>query len=312
MKIYVSTPVEPVFYAAEELKKYLEMMDSSVHAEIIEGAGTDGICLSVGEYENIDPMIEDVIDAEIDCLNGYIKGSNGRSVLMGVYNYLKSAGCMWVRPGKLGEFIPEKEMGAHAFSLHIKADALFRGDCIEGAVSLENVVDTIEWLPKINMNLFMIQFIQPYNILRRWYEHDLSLHKEKGEFNEQMAEEITSEIERHVKKRGLQLHALGHGYMFEPYGVRHLGPGRKYVPTEEAYGDIAQIGGKRELFMGSPAYTQLCMSNPAVRRKMVNFLRSVQQKKAGRRLVIRRWRRRPVMERRLRLTVLIVEKRRRS
>ena len=40
-----------------------------------------------------------------------------------------------------------------------KADQPFRGQCIEGAVSYENVRDTIEWLPKVNANLFMIQQI---------------------------------------------------------------------------------------------------------------------------------------------------------
>ena len=279
MKIYAASPCETVLYAAEELKKYLEMMDSSVHAEIVKGEGTDGIILSVGLYDGVDPMIEDVIDAEIDCLKGYIRGSNGRSVLMGVYNYLKSAGCLWVRPGKKGEFIPEKEMGAHAFSMHKKADFPFRGECIEGAVSMENVIETVEWLPKVDMNLFMMEQIVPYNYMSRWYKHQMSRHKTDTGVTFEDVEKMIPVIEQFIHKCGLQLHALGHGYQLERYGIRYQGRHIQYELNEAARQDIALRNGTRELYLGSPNFTQMCMSSERARKGQVDFLVSYLERK---------------------------------
>ncbi len=151
-------------YAAEELKKYIEMLDPSVNAEITSDKCSDGIVfgllseLGLDFSDVTDAMIDDVVDVKIDSLCGYIAGSNERSILFGVYDYLKSAGCRWVRPGVKGEYIP-------------KVDYPFRGECSEGAVCYEHMRDTVYWLPKVNMNLFMIQWLVPYNFMSRWYTH---------------------------------------------------------------------------------------------------------------------------------------------
>ena len=98
MKIVILRNTETLNYAAEELKKYLEMMDSSVSAEITTDKNEEGITLgllsdlALDESDVNDPMIDDVVDVKIDSLRGYIAGSNERSVLFGVYKYLKSAG----------------------------------------------------------------------------------------------------------------------------------------------------------------------------------------------------------------------------
>ncbi len=84
---------------------------------------------------------------------------------------------MWVRPGKLGEYIPQKLMADHSCKFYKKADCDFRGECIEGAPSLENVVETVEFLPKINANLFMMEYIVPFNYISRWTMHEKILIK---------------------------------------------------------------------------------------------------------------------------------------
>ena len=108
MKIHILNGNDTLKYAAQELKKYIGMM-CGAEAEISseEGELKLGLLseLSLSEEGVIDPMLDDVIDAEVKGLSGHIAGSNTRSVLMGVYNYLKSAGCAWVRPGKDGEYI---------------------------------------------------------------------------------------------------------------------------------------------------------------------------------------------------------------
>ena len=167
MKIHILRDTETIRYAADELKKYAYMMcgiDAEISAD--EGEIKLGLLsdLSLSEEGNDDPMIDDVIDISVSGFSGHIAGSNGRSVLMGVYNYLKSAGAMWVRPGVNGEFIPNADLLSHSFDFRKKADYSFRGECIEGAVSYEHLRDTVEWLPNVNMNFFMIAFTG----VRRW------------------------------------------------------------------------------------------------------------------------------------------------
>ena len=159
MKIHILHDSKTIRYAAEELKKYLGKM-SGISAEISTNSGDIklGFLSELGLSLDgvLDSMIDDVIDARIEGLSGYIAGSNERSILMGVYNYFKSAGAMWVRPGECGEYIPQFDLSSHVFVMRKKADYSFRGECIEGAVSYEHLRDTVEWLPKVNMNFFMI------------------------------------------------------------------------------------------------------------------------------------------------------------
>jgi hypothetical protein len=131
MKIYVSRNTETLIYAASELAKYLHMMDESITAEIAVGVvGNKGYGIALGLLDElslptdgvVDAVLDDVTDIDVKALSGHIAGSNERSVLTGVYNFLKSAGCLWVRPGDDGEYIPKKSMKEHSFVWRKKAD----------------------------------------------------------------------------------------------------------------------------------------------------------------------------------------------
>ena len=282
IKIRITKDTETLRYAAEELKKYVKIMTgeeldvSLSEGDIVLGLLSD---LSLSEEGVDDPMIDDVIDVNIDGLRGYIGGSNERSVLMGVYNYLKSAGCRWVRPGDGGEYIPKADLASHSFVFRKKADLAFRGECIEGAVSFEHVRDTILWLPKVNMNLFMMEQVVPYNYMSRWYNHEASTVKESEGLTFEDVSEFIPVLEKTIKKCGLQLHALGHGYLLEPYGIHYKTYDDEYTMTKEALEDVALVNGKRELFQGSPNFTQLCMSKDRARLGLVNFLVGYLEKK---------------------------------
>lgn len=283
MKIQILKNNETINYAASELAKYLEMMDNGIKCEITSSDGDIklGILsqLSLSDSDVDDAMIDDVIDIAIDNMQGYIAGSNDRSVLMGVYNFLKSAGCMWVRPGDDGEYIPQKCMQSHSYTYRKKADIAFRGECIEGAVSFENLRDHILWLPKVNMNLFMMEQIVPYNYISRWYKHTVSTVKEDENISFEQVGEYTVMLEKLIKKCGLQLHALGHGYLLEPYGIHYKTAQDQYELTDEAREDIALVGGVRELYHGSPNFTQLCFSKDKARLGLVKFLLDYLDKK---------------------------------
>ncbi len=265
MNIQTQVFSETLQYAAEELKKYLLMMDPALADEV-------EISLFVKKYEDIDPLMDDIIEIDIEKMKGTISGSNERSVLMGVYNFLKSAGCMWVRPGKLGEYIPQKPMADYSLKFYKKADLPFRGECIEGGVSLENVVDTVEWLPKVNANLFMIQHVVPYVLFTRWYEHVDNPYKEAEDFPYELGKEYVTRIEKEVKKRGLQLHTIGHGYIYEKYGLPYRKRSDTYYASEEAISAMAMINGKRGFFKLVPNHTQPCMSQASVRKNMADWL----------------------------------------
>lgn len=276
MNIRLPRHTETLDYAAEELSRYLGRMCDTDGFEISLGLLSD---FSLSEEGVGDPMIDDVIDVDIRDGKGYIAGSNERSVLQGVYLYLKSGGCMWVRPGADGEYIPQKEMSDHRFKYRKKADFPFRGECIEGAVSFEHVRDTVLWLPKVGMNLFMMEQIVPYNYMSRWYEHEASTTKQDEGVSFEKIGEYVAQLEKTIKKCGLQLHALGHGYLLEPYGVHYKKYGLHYDLPDAAREDVALVGGKRELFHGSPNFTQLCMSKDSARLGLVNFLVSYLERK---------------------------------
>jgi hypothetical protein len=217
-------------------------------------------------------MIDDVIDVDIDRLNGYIAGSNERSVLMGVYNYLKSAGCRWVRPTEKGEYIPKADMTAHSFKFRKKADYPFRGECIEGAVSFEHLRDTVIWLPKANMNMFMIEQIVPYNYMNRWYRHLVNTKMPHDDIPYEQYCDYCLQLEHLIKKLGLQLHVMGHGALNEPFGIRHMVSGMEYNVPEDVKQALALVNGKRELYGKSPFFTHLCMSKEWVQDKVVKWL----------------------------------------
>lgn len=275
---------ETAVYAAEELKKYLDMMDYGFCENIVftESAKTDfedGV-IKLGLLDDFgfdtsdvrDYACDDVLYIDVKDGSGIIAGSNIRSILLSVYRFLREAGCAFVRPGKDGEIIPKKDMSVFSFNMRKKADYPFRGECVEGAVSFEHIRDTVIWSPKVGMNMFMMEQIIPYNYMSRWYMHTSNTVKEDENVSFEKVGEMVKEIEAIIKKCGLQLHSLGHGYLLEPYGIHYKTINDKYELNDEARQDIALVKGKRELYLGSPNFTHLCYSNKAIRKKLIDWL----------------------------------------
>ncbi|MBE7050952.1 MAG: DUF4838 domain-containing protein [Ruminococcaceae bacterium] len=282
---------ETALYAAEELKKYLDIIHPEFCEKIVFSQENDNYItkdeiklgllsdFSLDTSDVHDEICDDVVYIDVKNGSGIIAGSNIRSILLSVYAYLKAAGCVFLRPGDDGEIIPERDMSCFSHLYRKKADFSFRGECIEGAVSFEHVRDTIIWSPKVGMNLFMIQQIIPYNLMSRWYKHTSSTFLKDENVSFEEVGEMIAKLEPIIKKCGLQLHAPGHGYLLEPYGIHYKTINDDYELTEEARQDIAVVGGKRELFLGSPNFTQLCYSNPKIRRRVVDWLVGYVQKK---------------------------------
>ena len=268
-------------YYMSELEKYVKKVTRG-EVEVVCELGAkprdnalvlchlDELCLDT--YDLFDPMTEDIIDIDVKGGTGHIAGSNDRSILIGIYKYLKSAGCRWVRPGDDGEYIPYCDLLSHSFTYRKKADYNYRGQCIEGAVGFEHVRDTIEWLPKIDMNMFMLEQIVPYNYMSRWYTHKGNTKLDHTDIPYEKYCEYCEEIEKTIDKCGLQHHALGHGALNEPFGVRHMISGGEYDIPEETKKAFALVKGKRDLHKKSPFFTQFCMSQEWVQDTVVNWL----------------------------------------
>ena len=121
-----------VDYAAEELKKYLRMMmpeDGDIKIAYAPDA-KDGFRLGLMQTFGLDVSdaevteLDDILYMDTTEEGGIIAGSNPRSVLLAVYEYLRQNGCRWLLPGPDGEYIPMQDV--HAVKYHKMADCRFR------------------------------------------------------------------------------------------------------------------------------------------------------------------------------------------
>ncbi|MGI6707504.1 MAG: DUF4838 domain-containing protein [Clostridia bacterium] len=272
-------------FAAEELMNYLKKLirdEGTVTIEAKEAydpAEKGILWLGLWGDFNVppcpvkDPKFDDAIKIEVKEGQGFICGSNPRSVLIGVYRYLSELGCRWLRPGKDGEYIPKKNISDMTFSLEEMPSYRHRGICIEGAVSYENLADIIDWAPKLGFNSYFIQFREAYTFFHRWYSHIGNPTKKPEAFSVEKAREFVKRAVEEIKKRDLLYHAVGHGWTCEPLGIPGLSwESKEYDLSPETRQYLAEVNGKREIWQGIPLNTNLCYSNPEVRELMVNSI----------------------------------------
>lgn len=275
-RIYKVISNTVVDFAAEELKKYLRMMmprcgDISIE---FKPDATDGFRL--GLMENFGISTEEAKDLELDDIlhidtekeAGIIAGSNPRSVLLAVYRYLTLNGCRWLYPGVDGEFIPIREVEKTKY--HKMADCRYRGQCNEGAESQQAMLETIDFSPKIGLNVYMLEFDVPKIYYDWYYNHkNNTKNREPEPVSADTVLQWKRACEVEIAKRGLQFHDIGHGWNAESFGISSLGGWTRDennpVP-EEARQYLALINGERGLFKGVALNTNFCMSNPKARQ----------------------------------------------
>ncbi|HJB23018.1 MAG TPA: DUF4838 domain-containing protein [Candidatus Jeotgalibaca pullicola] len=265
MKIWFNQEVENQDFLLKELSYYSE----KVFNEKVTVDKTD-VNLLLSVEKNASDL--DQISITYNNGNGSIKSNSQVGLLIAVYRFFKELGVRYLRPGKKNEIIvPQSKNKA----IHIAETASFkhRGVCIEGADSFENICDFIDWLPKIGMNSFFIQFENPYSFLKRWYEHEFNPYLEKEPFTNELAQEMSDRIDNEMQIRGLLHHRVGHGWTSET-----LGYSSKYgwesglkLPDEKK-SLVAELNGERELFDTAPILTSLDFANPEVADKMVDLI----------------------------------------
>ena len=287
MKIILTQKSAPAQFAAEELSKYVFLMMGGILSEIeykTEAKSDEKDTIRLGllgdfkldDSDVDDVVIDDVIDINVKNGSGYIAGSNPRSMLMAVYKYLKSAGCMWPRPGIEGEYIPKKDISGHSFKYRKKADYPFRGECSEGALSYESLRDMIYWMPKVGMNMLMNEGNAPYIYMNRWYMHKYNshLHEKNAEENYEKMIEYIDRCEYDFQKTGVSYHIMGHAWMFSELGIVNGHTHNSNVTIEEEdkkYLALTAKEGVRGIANNSMFFTNFCYSNPEARKKLVDF-----------------------------------------
>ena len=278
---------EVVDHAAEELKKYIRMMMPDAGDVIISynPEATDGFRLGLLEhfalpFEGEDTRLDDVIHVEADAKGGILAGSNPRSVLFAVYRFLRENGCRWLYPGIDGDYVPLKDL--EPVSYHKMADHRFRGFCNEGSESQTTMLECCDYYAKLEMNVFMLEHLIPISYYNRYYNH---VGNEKNRTPETVPHsqilQWKRQHETEIAKRGLMFHDIGHGWTCEPFGLPSSdGKNRVKGMTipRETLDILALFGGKRELYHANPNLTNICMSNPAVRSKMVQFIANYAEK----------------------------------
>ena len=253
---------ETVAFAASELEGYLTRM--------LEGEGA-GLTVRLSAGTEADGP--EAFSVSMGPAGGSIAGSCPRTLLLGVYDYLRRLGCRFLGPGRQCETVPAIRREALAASYEKRPSFRHRGVCIEGADSRENVLDFIDWLPKAGYNSFFLQFKTPYAFLKRWYHHERNPLREAEAYTEADAERDMRVFEDAIKRRGLLLHKAGHGWTGEALGYDALTWDREKRPlAEEKRPLAAQIGGVRDLWHGVPANTNLCFSNPGAADAMASLV----------------------------------------
>ena len=267
-------------FAAEELKKYLRMMmpEGGDVKIAYNPKATDGFRLGLMQdfgldvSDALDTELDDILYIDCDTEGGIIAGSNPRSVLLSVYEYLRQMGCRWLFPGVDGEYIPMKDITPVKY--RHKPTMRYRGWCNEGAEFQQSMLDAIEFAPKVGLNVFMLEFRIPVVYYRQYYNHASNTENRAPErvSNAQVLQ-WRRQCEVEIGKRGLQFHDIGHGWTADPFGIDSSarptdGDNEKIVP-EESRKFIAMINGERKLHRNVPNWTNFCMSNPEAQKLFV-------------------------------------------
>ncbi|WP_282108744.1 DUF4838 domain-containing protein [Faecalibaculum rodentium] len=217
----------------------------------------------------------DGIRIETRGTEGTVASNSSIGLLNAFYRWLTELVARFLRPGIKNEILPSlnPETFSREVQISLSNAKKHRGVCIEGADSLENVLDFVDWLPKIGFNSFFIQFENPYSFFKRWYEHEFNPYKDKEPFSTELAQQMSDEVDRNMLARGLKHHRVGHGWTGEVLGYSSkYGWESGLTIPEEKKEFVAELGGQRELFRTAPILTSLDFANPKVTAMMSDII----------------------------------------
>ncbi len=265
-------------FAAEELKKYLRMMlprigniaiNPSVGAEKCFRLGLmQDFCLDVSDAEN--PKLDDIIYIDTTENGGVIAGSNYGALLIAVYRYLRECGCRWLFPGVDGECIPMRDKLEPVYYRHL-ADHRYRGQCNEGSEFQSNMLESIDFSPKIGLNTYMLEFEIPTYYYERYYNHDCNTVREPEPVTPETILQWKRQCEAEIEKRSMHFHDMGHGWTCLPFGIDGKSSKLSENITSEMVELLAEVNGKRGIYVKGYD-TNICASNPKAREVVAKYV----------------------------------------
>jgi hypothetical protein len=260
-------------FAAHELARYVRQLTGEkweVHAvrEMTDEAGIVwlGLCdqLSLPPGCRLTPAPwDDGYAIWADARGLYVAGRNARSVLFGVYDFLEHQGVRYLRPGYDGEVIPRIEALARPDDQIVERPRYrHRGVCIEGAPSLAHALEMVDWCAKKRMNTVFLQFLSSRYFYNLWYERPYNPQFADHTLSEEEALAYDDQVIASMKKRGLVLHRVCHGWTSAAFDMPRSGwvtAGEAVKPEYVRW--LAEVDGERALFRDIPINTELCYSH---------------------------------------------------
>ena len=287
-KIYKITANTTIDFAAEELKKYIRMMmtDADDFSVCYNPDAKDGFRIGLMSDFGLDTSdaddvtLDDIVYIDCTASGGIIAGSNPCATLIAVYRYLRFCGCRWLFPGIDGEWIPDVSDLPEVCYRKL-ADHRYRGQCNEGAEYQPNMIETIDFSPKIGLNTYMLEFDNPYCYYSPYYEHTYNSVRASEGISRKMVKRWKRQCEAEIQKRGLHFHDMGHGWTAEPFGLNSSAGWQAsddFEVSEEIKEHLAMLDGERKVRKNAPLLSNVCMSNPKTRKIMANYIADYAQK----------------------------------
>lgn len=267
-------------FAARELARYVRAMDAQVQSVLLDAPRegeielkADPQALKARGIALKDPEIDDAFWIEVREGAGWILGSNERSVLIGVYVLLEMLGCRFLRPGRQNEILGSGDLRMGEYHALEQAKVRHRGVVIEGADSVENLLDFLDWMPKARYNSFFTQFTSIHLFFERYYRHWNNPTLAPEPYGREQTAAFERRMEEAMRLRGMERHAVGHGWTCGAMGVE----GIDWEQVAEAVDEtvvplLAKVDGKRAFFHGVPSTTNLCYSNREARRRLIAYV----------------------------------------
>ena len=273
----LTDPSATTRFAAEEFSRLLSRMDPDTPVRILtepaDGALRIGLDAAADLPAVADPAVDDAIRISVRAGSGVITGTNPRSVLIAVYRFFREAGCVFLRPGRDGEYIPRRDSRSLCVEVCEAAAYRCRGICLEGSVSYENVAEMIDWAPKMGFNAYFTQLFRPVFAFSRWYNHASNPSLLPTPVSNETIDAFVADYSELAALRGLIHHRIGHGWASKLLGITS-GAWHEHNDESEVRPDrrrfIAEIQGERRLYAGSAIDTNLCYSDPEVQKLLAD------------------------------------------
>ena len=261
-------------FAAQELRKYLRMMQPQENQITITAKDGDGFRLGLLQDFGLpndapDPVMDDIVHIETTEKGGILAGSNPRSVLFAVYRLLRLNGCRFLFPGAEGERIPVKPLTPQSY--HKAADHRYRGRTIEGRPSFEQVLVSLDFYAKEELNAFGCYGVSSYH--NYYYKQTQNPSREPEFFDLDLADtQWRGLYETEAQKRGMMLLSGEHEMIPNALGLSESDrflykEGKKELPAE-VIPRLAMLNGERKLHKNDILYTNVCMSQDDLREMM--------------------------------------------